>query len=325
VPLIDDIRMDERFSRAVFSTSTNGVLVCMTGSAQAQTQLRWLDRSGRSLGDVGEPADYTYGGTPELSPDGGSAVLAIANRDRGTSDVWIIDLQSGRRRKLTVDTLDHPDAMWALDGKSVFVTSSDSGAVDRIAIDGTRSQRLVATQASDYHWPLSQHGHVLLYSAFDGERNHLRELDLSQGGMSTPFVATAGAAFHAQFSPDGRFVTYTSDQTGRTEVFVSAYPQPGGTWQVSQDGGSEPRWSREGKELIFVDRENYLVAVDVDASHAFVTGEARRLFQFHGAGSFWRYDVSFDGERFLVTTPLEENLKAPLTLITNWPAKVENR
>ncbi len=329
IPLVDDVRMDERFSRGVFAASTNGVLVCMTGNTQSRTQLRWLDRSGRALGDVGEPADYTYGGTPNISPDGGSAVLPIANLDRGTSDVWLVDLTSGRRRKLTVDADDHPAAVWLPDGRSVAVTSRTSGpgGLDVLAIDGTQSRRIVPT--ADFAWPQSAWGDRLLFWIQNpaGQRLEvvLQVVSPSGNGDAQLFMATKSGDT-AQFSPDGRWVAYVSEETGRPDVFVAAFPQPGGRWQVSQAGGTEPRWNRNGRELFFIDLQNNLVSVEVEATTAgFQPGAARELFQFHGAGGLWRYDVSPDGDRFLVTDPLDEDLASPVTLITDWTRKLETR
>jgi eukaryotic-like serine/threonine-protein kinase len=328
VPLVDDVRMDERFSRGVFAASNNGVLVCMTGNNQTRTQLRWLDRAGHVLANVGDPADYTYGGKPSISPDGRSAVLAIANRERGVSDVWLVDLASGRRRKLTVDTADHPDATFLPDGRTVAVTTNDPGnsGIDAIAIDGTRSWRIVTS--ADFAWPHTAWGTILLYSpenASDRLASDIFAVPIS-GGEGKVFVASKAQEFNAQFSPDGRFVAYSSDETGRFEVFVQAFAPSGGRWQVSQAGGSEPRWNRNGRELFYIDPQNYVVAVDVETSATgFQTGAAKKLFQFHGAGGQCRYDVAPDGQRFLVTAPLEEDLASPVTLITDWTRKVGSR
>jgi serine/threonine protein kinase/Tol biopolymer transport system component len=329
VPLVDDARMDERFSRGVFAASSNGVLVCMTGKNQTRTQLRWLDRSGHTLGDIGEPADYTYGGTPQISPEGGRSVMPIANRDRGISDVWIVDLGSGRRRKLTVDTKDHPGAAWISDGRSVAVTSMDrgDGSIDLISSDGTASRELVT--APEFLWPTSSAGdRFLIYSSPEQAQkgSDIFVLPLTGDRTPQPFATGPAEEIDAQFSPDGRLVTYTSNETGRPEIFVAAFPQPGGRWQVSQDGGTEARWRRDGRELYYVDRENYLVSVDAGRSASgFEAGAARRLFQFHGAGGNWRYDVSPDGNRFLVTVPLEADLASPVTLITDWTRKLAAR
>jgi hypothetical protein len=150
-------------------------------------------------------------------------------------------------------------------------------------------------------------------------------VSLSGNGDAQPFMTTKSGDL-AQFSPDGRWVAYMSEETGRPDVYVAAFPQPGGRWQVSQAGGTEPRWNRNGRELFFVDLQNNLTAVEVEASTAgFQSGASRKLFQFHGAGGLWRYDVSPDGERFLVTDPLDEDLSSPVTLITDWTRRLEAR
>ncbi|MDH5271084.1 MAG: protein kinase [Candidatus Krumholzibacteria bacterium] len=327
VPLVDDVRMDERFSRGVFAASGNGVLVCMTGNNQTRTQLRWLDRSGKRVGEVGEPADYTYGGTPNISPDGRNAVLAIANRERGTSDVWIVELESGRRRKLTVDTIDHPFAVWLPGGRSVAVTSNDrdNSGIDAVAVDGTWMRRIVP--GDDFTWPMSGFGDVLLYSPEPlSYATDIFSVSISGADAEpTPFATAKADEFQPQFSPDGRLVAYVSNETGREDVFVATFPPSGGRWQVSPAGGTQPRWRRDGRELYYMDPENYLVAVEVDAGDAgFQMGAAHRLFQYHAGTGFWRYDVAHDG-RFLVTAPLEEDLASPVTLITDWPRIVQSR
>jgi Tol biopolymer transport system component len=254
-------------------------------------------------------------------------VLAIANRDRGTSDVWLVDLESGRRRKLTVDTIDHPYGIWLPGGKSVAVTSSDprAGGVDAVAIDGGGIRRIAGGES--FNWPLSAWGDFLLYSPERRLANDIYSVSISAtNAESRLFVGSRADENNAQFSPTGRFVAYMSNETGRQEVFVVSFPTAGGRWQVSQSGGDLPRWTRDGRELFYVDRENYIVAVVVEESTAgFQMGAARRLFQFHGGGGFWRYDVSLDGERFLVTTPLEEDLVAPVTIITDWTRKTGAR
>jgi serine/threonine protein kinase len=326
VPLVDDARMDTRFSRGVFAVSDNGVLVCMTGSDQTRTQLRWLDRAGKPLGDVGDPANYTYGGTPLISPDGKSALMPIANAERGVSDVWIVDLASGRRRKVTIDSHDHPSAQWCPDGSVVVGTSTtrEEYSLDAILANGT--QRSVVS-VDDFVWPETIIGDRLLYS-FNTTRgvSGIFLGSLSGKGDAGPFIDTAAHEQGAQFSPDGRFVAYTSNETGRGEIFVAAFPQPGARWQASQSGGREPRWNRNGRELFFVDPQNYIVSLDVELSAGgFQAGAARPLFQWHGAAGQWRYDVSPDGNRFLVATALEKDLASPVTIVTDWTRKTKSR
>jgi hypothetical protein len=210
----------------------------------------------------------------------------------------------------------------------VAVTTNDPGnsGVDAVAIDGMRTRRIVPDV--DFTWPLSAYGDVLLYSP--EPRAYATDVfSVSISGTDAepkPFAAAKADEFQAQFSPDGRFVAYVSNQTGRQEVFVTTYPPSSARWQVSQKGGVQPRWSRDGRELFFMDPENYLVAVEVEKSAAgFQMGASRPLFQFYASTGFWRYDVGPDGQRFLVTAPLEEDLTSPVTLITDWPRIVQSR
>jgi Tol biopolymer transport system component len=226
-----------------------------------------------------------------------------------------------------VDSHDHPAALWTPDGRSILTTSESGNTrgLDVVAIDGTQSRRIITSK--DFNWPLTAWGDRLLFSPESRKRSselEIRLTSLSGTGTSQPFVTTmSGTEFaSSQFSPDGRWVAYASRETGRMEVFVAAFPQPGGRWQVSQDGGIEPRWNRNGRELLFVDLQNILVSVEVEASAAgFQSGASRPLFQFHGAGGPCRYDVAPDGDRFLVTVPVDEDLAAPVTLITDWTRK----
>jgi dipeptidyl aminopeptidase/acylaminoacyl peptidase len=169
---------------------------------------------------------------------------------------------------------------------------------------------------------------VLLFDAPEGalrERSDLWTLALEGAGAAALVAGGEGNQSRAQFSPDGRFFAFDSEESGRREVYVAVYPA-GGKWQVSQDGGSEPRWRADGRELYYVDSDNFIVAVEVrPGASAFEAGSTTKLFQFHGAGGQWRYDVNGDGTRFLVTRALQEDLASPVTLITNWTRKVEGR
>ena len=330
LPLIDEARMDERFSRGVFSVSDNGVLVCMTGKNQTRTQLEWLDRKGTLLAKIGEPADYTYGGIPELSADNAETVIPIANRERGTSDVWIVDLASGRRRRLTVDQDDHPAAVWSTRGR-VIVATTRSGArnanVSVLAPDGVIERTIPVRE--DFVWPrsASPDGNVLLLdgSASTTARQHV--FAISTLGDTTRTVLAGGDGVHnlPQFSPDGHFFAYQSDETGRFEVYVAAYPS-GARWQVSQEGGTQVRWRADGRELFFTDRDNYINSVQVTLRPGvFEAGASTKLFQLHGNGGGWCYGVSRDGSRFLVTRPLPEDLALPVTIITDWTRLVASK
>ncbi len=331
-PLVDDLRWDERFSRGVFAASANGVLAFMTGEAQSRTQLLWLDRGGRRLERVGEPAEYTYGGSPAISPDGRRAAMAIVNPDRGSSEVWVVDLATGRRTRLTVDEDDHPGCAWMRDGSRVAVnaglpTNRRVGYVVVRPVEGTATDTIF--RGPDWLWPVSASPgdrFVLVDDDMGRGGSDILALPVPGGGRALPVANGPGREVGGRFSPDGRLVAYTSNESGRNEVYVVAFPEPGGKWQVSQDGGGEPRWSRDGRELFFVDRQNRFVSVEVIRSPAgFETGAVRPLFQYHVAGAEKRYDVSPDGKRFLVTAPAEDEAPSPVSVLTNWTAKLRRR
>ncbi len=324
VSLLPDVRMDERFSRGVFSASQNGILACMVGKASTRSQLLWVDRTGKRLGAVGEPATYFFGGAPEVSPDGTRAAITIVNEMRGQSDVWIVDLTSGSRRQLTVGEIDHYACSWGSDGHRVFMNSltrpnaalsfcaSDGSAYRDLDLRGVVGQDLIP-------WDESRDGRYLLVTRNPGADI----LALPLEGQDKVLELAAGPTNEnwPQFSPDGRFVSYASDQSGRDEVYAATFPQSDARWQVSQNGGVEPRWSRDGRELLFFDRDNHLNAVEVRPDAAtFEPGASRTLFQLHGAGGSWRYDTAPDGSRFLVSVPVEEEASRGIVLITNWTA-----
>jgi hypothetical protein len=128
-----------------------------------------------------------------------------------------------------------------------------------------------------------------------------------------------------QFSPNGRYVAYMSDESGRFEIYVTAFPGPGGRWQVSQNGGIEPRWRKDGRELFFFAPDNRLMAAQVKTDgESFEVGAIQPLFQARVMGIGSRYDVSKDGKRFLVNSGLPEDL-SPLTLVTNWTGELKRK
>jgi len=327
VALADNVRMDERFSRGDFAASQNGMLVYLTGKAESRTQLRWLDRNGAALGSVGEAADYTYGGIPEISPDGRRAAMAILNPEGGRSAVWIVDLDSGRRRRLTLDDGDHTAGVWSADGARVVYAGKEDEVLARAA-DGSGNVETLYPGRPDWGgWPrgCSPDGRWFLDASAkaDGSAD-IFAISTRKTGEPVPVATTPANEEDPQFSPDGRFVAYKSAESGRYEVYVAAFPPTGAKWQVSQEGGVEPRFSRDGKELFYFDRKNRLTAVEIKtAGSAFETGATKILFPFHGAGPYRRYDVTPDGKRFLVTTELEDEATPLITLVANWPAAIK--
>lgn len=333
VVIAEGIRWEKRFSRAVFTTSQQGVLAYLEGDLATGSQLEWVDRSGKSLGRVGEPADYTYGGVPDVAPDGRSVLMSILSANGSVSEVCAIDVATGRRTRVTVDDIDHPAAIWSHDGSRI-VAADAPDSLARLTfrtIGGTRSESFITHPG--FLWPrsVSPDGRYVLLDT-DGNRNELAgstkilAAPTAGGGAPLELASGVGVIGMGQFSPDGKYVAYQSEESGRNEVYVVTFPEPSGKWQVSQAGGCEPRWNTNGRELLYFDLANRLQSVPVSsAGDGFHMGEPVGLFQFHGVGSPLRYDIAPDGNRFLVTAPPGDLSASTITLLSNWTARFAKR
>ncbi|HSD72817.1 MAG TPA: hypothetical protein VLE54_08495, partial [Thermoanaerobaculia bacterium] len=331
VTLVPDLLMDERFSRGVFSASQNGVLVYQTGKGQTLSALRWFDRNGAVLRTVGEPAQFFNGGDPEISPDGTRATASIVDLRTGVADIWMINLASGTRSRFTTGAGDKFWCVWSPDGSRVAHNISIRGGsgYDIISkpISGPGEEEKLASDPVEFEIPLSfsPDGRFLLYCKRKNERDDVWLLPLTGDRKPRPFIATAALEPLAQFSPNGRYVAYVSDEAGRYDVYVTAFPGPGGRWQISQNGGIEPRWNRDGKELFFFAPDNRLMAAQVKTDGPnFEVGAIQPLFQTRSLGFSFRYDAAKDGKSFLVATGLPQDL-SPMTLVTNWTAELAKK
>ena len=172
----------------------------------------------------------------------------------------------------------------------------------------------------------SPDGRVILFRAIDENTNfELWYLPVGEK-EPVPYLKNRFGVSQGQFSPDGRWVAYTSNESGRWEVYVSSFPSPGGNWRVSSGGGSEPRWRRDGKELFYLAADGKLMAVPVKEGPPFEAGAATALFQTRrreriSSTDLWSYDVSPDGQKFLINTDVGEVASSPLNLVLNATAE----
>ncbi|MGH9367791.1 MAG: protein kinase domain-containing protein, partial [Thermoanaerobaculia bacterium] len=331
VTVASDVLMDTRFSRGVFSASRNGVLVYQTGKGQTLSALRWIDRSGAVLGTVGEPAQFFNGGDPEISPDGTRATASIVDLRTGFADIWMMDLAPGTRSRFTTGPGDKFWSAWSRDGGRIAYNAGYQGGSGYDILwkptGGSGAEEKLASDPVEFEVPLSfsPDSRLLLYQKRKKERDDLWVLPLTGDRTPQPFAVTPALEQMGQFSPNGRYIAYMSDESGRFDIYVAAFPGPGGRWQVSQSGGSEPRWSRDGKELFFFAPDNRLMAAQVKTGGAsFEVGAIQPLFQTRSMGFSFRYDVAKDGRRFLVASGLPQEL-SPITLVTNWTAELKKQ
>ncbi len=331
VTLVPDVRMDERFSRGVFSASDNGMLAYQTGKGDTPSVLRWLDRRETVFSTLGEPAQFVNGGGPRISPDGTRVAASIIDARTGTADIWMIDLASGTRSRFTTGRGDKFASVWWPDGSRIAYTRSrpDGSGYD-ILMKATKGsaveEKIVADRPGRvYPCSFSPEAGFLVFLAQKDSQSDLWVLPLQGDRRAFPLVASPAVEQDAQFSPNGRYLAYVSDESGRLETYVMAFPGPGARWQVSQNGGIEPRWRPDGKELFFFTPDNRLMAAHLQAdSESFKVGGIDSLFQARSMGFGYRYDVAADGQRFLVATGLPQEL-SPITLLTNWTAELKKK
>jgi Tol biopolymer transport system component len=319
------VTMDERFSRAPFAVSQNGVLGYMTGEAQFASQLEWKGRDGRRLRTVGEPGTYTFGGLPRLDPSGRRALVAVVSAERGLSDVWIVNTENGYRQRLSVDNEDHYSYCWGMGARSVVMNTLLGNGRSEIlerALDGSDASRvLMKHEGYLYARDVSPDGRWLVLDRFDSaQSSDVVALPLQGPGELLRIADGKPFQQNAHISPDGRFVTYDSDESGRFEVYLVPFPPTGAKYQFSTRGGTQSAWRADGGELYFVDPENFVTAVSVRAAGGVPEfGPPQRLFQIYGSfGPSQRYAVAADGLRFLVGADVTDERPAPIVLVTDW-------
>jgi Tol biopolymer transport system component len=309
-----------------FAASPNGVLAYRTGAGNADSQLTWRDRSGQQTGVVGEPA--AYANDLELSPDEKRVSVSILDRTRRTPDIWIVDVARGLKTRFTFGPTQEQNSIWSPDGGRLVFDSRPKGIRDLFvkATSGSGAEELLFEDSlNKYPLSWSPDGRLLLYNSVGPQTgNDLVVLPISGDRKPTPFLQTQFNEARGRFSPDGRWMAYQSDESGRMEVYVAPFPGPGGKWQVSTAGGTFPRWRNDGAEIFYLAPGNRLMAAPVNGKGStFEIGAVRPLFDIRPAGGGFRYDVTADGQRFLTNEAEEQTGSAPITVVLNWTAGVK--
>lgn len=327
VPVAENVGMYASAFYGYFSVSPAGMLAYETVQAVSTNQMTWFNRTGQKLGAVGQPDVYS---TPALSPDGSKLAVAVGAPSK--RNIWIYDLKRGAGSRLTFDSADDLNPVWSSDGSRVFFSSNREGQYDiyQEAADGLGGTQKVFQSKGEtkYINDLTADGRYAIYDD-RGQHGQSELWGLPLFGDRKPFAFVQGSfsASGPQFSPDGHYVAYVSTETGRPEVYVQAFPQQTGKWQISASGGADPMWRRDGKELYFVSPDEKLMAVDVTTTGAsFTAGIPKELFQAQAIPLwYWRniYVPSADGQRFLMITPASEAKAAPITVVVNWAATMK--
>jgi Tol biopolymer transport system component len=293
--------------------------------------LTWLDRSGKALANVGPPAEYW---TFALSPDETQIVASIADPERRTGDLWIVDASRGTRTRLTSRPTDEFMPRWSSNGL-IYYTADPEGYYDvyRTPASGTGSEeRVFQTQRDKWVTDISRdHGSMLLQVYELRTVYDLWIVPLQSNAKPDVLFAAAFPETEGQFSPDGRWIAYASRESGRDEILVSPRSSPSRRLQISVGGGTQPRWSRDGREIFYLTPDRKLMAASVRLHET--TAEVldtKPLFANRDFRLGWdprvrtTYEVSADG-RFLFPLPLEEADARPIVAVVDWAAGLEKR
>ncbi len=325
----------DAFFRARFSASQSGVLV-YDSSSGGNRQLVWFDRSGKRLENVGPPGVYL---SVDLSPDGRRVAAQRADPQTGNLDIWLFDLARSSSSRFTFHPAYEGNPVWSPDGRRIAFFSSRDGPFNlyqKPASGAGEEELLLKTKGAKWATDWSRDGRFLLYREMDSKtRGDLWVLPLAGETKNAerkpmPFLRTEFDEADGRFSPDGKWVAYNSNESGRYEIYVREFspgqPASGGKWQVSTGGGAEPRWRRDGKELFYLAPDGKLMAVEVKAGAGLEVGIPRPLFQTRvslGGILAARYAVTRDGQRFLIISEAAEAFGEPATVILNWPAALK--
>ena len=317
-PVAEQVGRTRINNEAYFSISETGVLAYQSSDA-AKTQLVWFDRSGKQLGATGPPGEYLF---HALSPDEKRVAIDRIDAQTGTFDIWLLDLARGIPSRFTFDPAIDVYPVWSPDGSRIVFGSNRDGAwsLYQKSSSGAGSEEAIS-KPSDRKYPTdwSLDGRFILYTqTSDNTQWDLWVIPLFEDRQPIPFLQTKFNETSGVFSPDGKWIAYQSDDSGSYQVWVQSFPA-GSKWQVSNEGGSLPRFRRDGKELFYLAANGKLMAVEVRANTSGLEFSAPKpLFDTHTATG--RYGVTADGQRFLLNPPVEESTSAPITVILNWTA-----
>jgi serine/threonine protein kinase len=312
---------------AAFAVSEAGPIVYRTISSAARRQFVWFDRAGKELARVGEPDDANTM-TPDLSPNG--RYVALTRTVNGNPDVWLLEVARGLLSRFTSHPAQDGNPIWSPDGQRIVFNSNRDVTFDLYvkSISGTApEERLLRTMQSTSPTGWSSDGQFLLFRSVDPEMSHdLWALPL--WGDRTPFPVVRGEFIepYGQLSPDGKWIAYQSDDSGRADVYVRPFRNSGAQTRISSNGGAQMRWRQDGHELIYVALDGRLMAVPLRLNgDALEAGAPVPLFAARigdvvsrDSGYFQQYVMTPDATRFLMNTIVDAERVPPITVILNW-------
>ena len=324
-----DVGVRQPIGRAAFSVSPGGVLVYRTAE-HLLSQPVVFDRSGRRLMAFEPPADHDQ---PRFSPDGQTAAVGIAN-PRGTPGrmIWLLGLVPGQQSRFNLGSTGS-GPVWSPDGKTLAFTGRREGPGDlyrRSIAHGGQDEVMLRSPAWKIVTDWSSDGRRLIYQEQHLETQwDLWTLELSDHNQATAILRGPFNEQHGRLSPDGRWIAYAADESGRLEIYIRQFPPTPAVWKVSAEGGTQPEWRRDGKELFYVTANRRLVAIPLQHGERLQFGTEQPLFQLDTDGVMttpgtFHYSTTADGQRFLVNTVVSQGTPT-ITVVLNWHEELKQR
>ncbi|MDP2884181.1 MAG: protein kinase [Ignavibacteria bacterium] len=327
VSLVERIQINSADGAAVFSVSSTNLLAYQFRSSQTGSQLIMFDLTGKEEGHVGDQAEYW---DVRFAPDGKRLAYALNDRLSNNLDIWIYDLSGQTRTRFTYNAAPDRLPVWSRDGTQLVFASNRKGSFDlyRKRLGTGQEELLLESNENKQPFDWSADGQFIAYvtTANLKTRSDIWILPIAQDQKPKPFLRTEANEWDPHFSPDGKWITYCSDESGRSETYVRPFPGPGEPLQVSPSGGTRPRWSRDGLSIFYMDPQSSVVLAEVSLKGSRVdVGKSRLLFHAYPKEYAGAYDVSPDGKRVVVNSLGTSEISPPTTLTVNWTALLKKK
>jgi eukaryotic-like serine/threonine-protein kinase len=332
VPIAEHVRFTAARWSGNFSASQTGRLVFHSGVVARKTQLTWFDLDGKELGKLGEPGNVA---TTAISPDGTRVATTVLGGATGTiPEVWLYDLSRGVSARFVFGGQGSFFPVWSPDGKQISYGDVGGGIAVK-ASDGT-SEPKILWSAKTNTWPLSwsPDGKSIVFRVQDPKTGGLDlwVVDVDGSQPARPLIATPAEEMAAAISPDGKWLAYTSNESGRREVYLVPFPNLGEKRQISTSGGAFPLWLGPNRIVFLQFSDNRLFAVDVETHGAsLVVGAAQPLFggkplpRSIGFGNSSSLSISRDGQRLLIPVPVDEESSPLVRVVSDWVAEIRRK
>jgi eukaryotic-like serine/threonine-protein kinase len=318
-PVAEKILYATAYWRGAFSVSQNRILTYGVGSSADAWPLAWFDRTGKQIGTLADRAAYDV---IRLSPDDKFVAAAVTDPETGNDDIWLYDLSKGVRTRFTFSTANDTNPLWSPDGAQIVYTNDGRNGNDDIFIKPAnglgREEPLLQTDGYEVATSWSPDRRFLCYDRRDPKtKGDIWILPVFGDRKPFPFLNSVFHEHSGSFSPDGKWLAYVSDETGRSEVYVTPFPSRAGKWQVSKGALFGAWWSKDGKEIFYGSADVKLTAVPVKTDPTFESGVPVALLDLTIANNG---TISSNRQRFLLSLQFTGQQNQPIRIVTNWTA-----